>query len=388
MANAEKLTVYTADSAGRRWQIADATPPKIKNTENGFDVCNLSLLRDFALSWPDIGLNFQVFIFAARGDTAWHGRLESIEPRLEEGNGFVNVTAIGYWANAYDSDYSGTLSTSATPEAMITTLFSSSKLSQIASLNLYTTGLSGREYRTGNGGTDSAKVGDVIKDLCDMGDSSSPVKRVVPAVWTDRQLVTYAVTTQSPVADYTIPRALVKSISLRRALSQVYTRVTCRYKDTGGILQTATVNNTAQQAALGVDFSGSGSITNFVRVYIMDISGLSGGTTSTVATNSANARLNKVSRVTNDSDSIVVDTEYAIFSVAENQTVPLWKIRAGKWLQIPDLLPRPSDTGSGTSAGDASLSTMFYITEAAYDSQSGVLTLTPETSGELAKVVS
>jgi hypothetical protein len=84
---------------------------------------------------------------------------------------------------------------------------------------------------------------------------------------------------------------------------------------------------------------------------------------------------------------MTITQDYSVYSVAEGQEIPLSRVRAGKFIQIPDLFPRPASTGTGTSAGDASLSTIYYIVQTSYDAIAGKLTITPELSSALQDLI-
>lgn len=391
----QSLRVFTADSAGKHWPVLDATGITFTTKENGFDSCNFTLSRAFGVAWEDIALNMQVLVYNNRFDVAWHGRLESITPTWQNGKSNVKIVAAGYWYSAFDLTVSGTV-TGTTPEACIKTLMTTSYLLQLSTTQtgIATTGVTGYNFTTGNGGTDDIRVGDAILAICKQGDSSN--NRVFPYVLdtlgADGKplLNTKALNAASPTARYVVRRANVASISLSRSLSMVKNRIIVRYKDsTTGALNRSTQNDTSSQGNLGIDFTGSAGTTNFIRSEVLDISGLQGGTTSTIANNTANARLNETKRVRNvASQAINLVQDYVVFDTTEGQEIPLWKVRAGYHIQIPDLLPRVSEAGTGTSAGDYALATTFYITQTSYNAQTGALSITPEQSSAASEVMS
>jgi hypothetical protein len=384
----ERLQLILADQNAKYWNLFDAAHLKIDTSERGFALASWVLPRDFGFVWDEIGLNFQAFALSSRGDVAWHGRLESIEQALDNwGQPFLSCQGAGYWSSTYDLTFAGTLGTSASPETMIGSLFSGGYLPQLSNTTsgLTATGLSGQAYQTPNGGTDDVAVGNVILDLCAKGTSTTG-QRVIPLVLANRKLVTRALPV-TPTAKYVVKQANVARIGLRRTLTSVFNQVIVRYKSsTDGMLQRAQVNDTASQSNLGVDYTGGGTITGLFRRTVRDITGLS-ATNSTIATQMANAVLYTTKRVGNDSQAITIERDWVIFDTEEGGEIPNWKVQAGYWLQIPDLLPRPSESGSGTNAGDQTLQTMFYITQTQYDDDTGHLTITPEQRGQGAQEV-
>jgi hypothetical protein len=384
----ERLNVYTQDSSSKRWPIGDIKSLTIDTIENGFYQASMGLSRPFGIAWEDLALNNFFKIYNSRSDSIWEGRLESIEPAFQNDNESLNVTAMGLWASTYDLPYHGSLGTSATPEAMITALSSGGYLPQLNGYSLLTTGVSADKYQTGNNGTDDEKPGDIIQAICAAGvytlGSPDTTKKVIPAVWTNRQLTTSAITIVSPTADYIARRGSVKSAGLRRALSSVYNRVTLRYKDTSGNLTRVTVDDTTVQSNLAANY-GSGAV-SYIRTWVADYTGL-GNISTTAATNRANIILSQRKRVTTDSRALTISQDYSVYSVAEGQEIPLCRVRAGKFIQIPDMFPRPTASGTGSTAGDASLSTIYYIVQTSYDAVAGKLTITPEQSSKLEDLV-
>jgi hypothetical protein len=191
-ATIERLQLVLADQNAKYWNLSDAFNLKTGTSERGFALASWDLPRDFSFAWDDLGLNFQVFAYSGRGDEAWHGRLEAIEPVLDSrGRPALSCQAAGYWSSAYDLTYTGTLGTSASPETMIGSLFSGNYLPQLLNdtSGLTATGLTGLAYQTPNGGTDDVAVGDVILDLCAKGTSTTG-QRIIPLVLTNRKLVT------------------------------------------------------------------------------------------------------------------------------------------------------------------------------------------------------
>jgi hypothetical protein len=384
----ERLNIYTQDSNAKKWPIGDIKTLTLDSIENGFYQANMGLSRPFGIAWEDLALNNFLKAYNSRNDPIWEGRLESIEPAFQNDNDSLNVTAMGEWASTYDQPYHGVLGTSTTPEAMLTSLNSGGYLPQLSGVSLLTTNVTGDKYQTGNFGTDDEKVGDIIQSVCAAGVYSGGLpdttKKVIPAVWTGRTLTTSAITIVSPTADYIARRGSVKSAGLRRALSSVYNRVIIRYKDTSGNLARVTVNDTTVQSNLAANY-GSGAV-SFIRTWVADYTGL-GNISTQAATDRANVILSQRKRITTDSRALTITQDYSVYSVAERQEIPLCRVRAGKFIQIPDLFPRPGSTGTGTNAGDASLSTIYYIVQTSYDAIAGKLTITPEQSSKLEDLV-
>lgn len=388
----EHFTLFTRDAKGKYWPITDATAIIFTTKETGFDNCQFTLAREFAVAWDDISLNMQVFVYNARGDVAWYGRLENITPTITPN---VKITAVGYWYSAYDLTTNGTIS-GATPEACLKSLLSTTYLPQLSTTQtgIYTTGITGYSYNTPNAGTDDLRVGDIILALCKVGDSSN--NRVIPAVWgtlgADGKplLTTKALSYSVPAPRYILHRNGLKGLSLSRSLSLVRDRVIARYKSSSnGALARSTQNDTSTQAELGIDFTGGGTVTNYIRTEMMDISGFTTGTTSAIADATATARLNEVSRLRNVANqALTVSQEYSVFDTVANQELPLWSVRAGNFVRVPDLFPRASEAGTGTAAGDYSLATVFYITQTSYNVQNATLSITPEQSSAASEVMS
>lgn len=386
---AENLTMWTRGTDGYRKYLQDVSNLVLSSNENGFYIATWTMLREFGVAWEDLGLNSQMTVYGPRCfDTAWDGRLETIEPAIQNGKDMIQCSAVGYWASASDLFYNGVLGSGVTPESMLTTL-NAAYLPQLSyPPTLVTTGRTGDGYQTPNTGTDDVVVSDVVKKVCAIGDSSN--NRIVPAVWENRNLSTSAVTTVNPSPDYVLRRKDINSTGLRVALSNVQDRVTIRYIDNGtGLLARVTVNDTTVQGNFSVDYQGAGipgTNTNYIRTKLLDFTGL-GPISATAATNRANVQLNDSKRTKADSKAIVVSADWSIVDRSRYQEIPLWSIRAGKWLQIPDLFPRPNVGGSGASSGDSSVTTMFYITQTSYDAESGVLTITPDNSSALENLV-
>jgi hypothetical protein len=386
----ERLNIYTQNQAGKLWPISDIKSLTLDTIENGFYQTSMGLSRPFGVAWEDLALNNFFKAYNSRSDSIWEGRLESIEPAFQNDNDSLNVTALGSWASTKDIPFHGVVSSSATPEAMIATFLNSTYLPQLSTstAGLLTTNVTGDKYQTGNYGTDDEKVGDIIQAICASGIYSGgvldPTRRVVPAVWAGRQLITSAVTIVNPSPDYIARRGSVKSAGLRRALSSVYNRVIIRYKDSTGNLARVTVDDTTGQSTLAANY-GSGAV-SFIRTWVADYTGL-GPISTQAATDRANIILSQRKRITTDSRALTITQDYSVYSVAERQEIPLCRVRAGKFIQIPDLFPRPSSSGTGTSAGDASLSTIYYIVQTSYDAIAGKLTITPEQSSNLEDLV-
>lgn len=386
----ERLYFIATDAGGGIHRLRDVIGGSFSTDEHGFKSATLQHSRDFRFGWDDLGLNYDLLI-GVRGNVAWNGRMEGNEAQPSGGYGSVGSSGNGYYASTRDLLFTGTVSTSATPEAMIASFLNSVYLPQLstATTGLLVTGVTGAKYLTGNNGTDSEYVGDIIETICGFGYSPGgtpdPTKKVAPAVWEDRLLTTTAISTSGTAADYIVRKKNVNIGGLRRSLSNIVNRVVVRYKDLSGTFTVTPFNDSASQTAMS-NYLG-GAAVPYVRVELLDWTS-QGNLDPTVVSNRANAILNDLKQVKVDTDSIEIKKDYVVFSVAENQEIPNWKVRAGKWLQIPDRFPRGTSTGSGTAAGDAGLSNYYYISETSYDCFSGVLTLTPENSSSLADFIS
>lgn len=389
MEMAERLTIWTGDNNAQTWQLQDATGLRIATTENGFSMASWKLHREFGVAWPDVGLNYFVTIYGPRGfDIAWQGRIESVEPTYNNGVAALSCSATGFWASLGDEYYYGTLGTSTTPEALLQTAIGLMANIAINYTGLTVTGVTGIDYRTGNWGTDDETWSEIVQKICDFG-TNILTQRVVPAVWDNRILSTSIVTTVNATPDYIVSRQHIVSTGLRRSLSSVKNRVTVRYNN-GGDLTRSTVNDTTGQAALATAYPVAGLLglrTNFIRTRIADYTGLGTNLSSSTVSDRANILLNNSKRVKTDAQSIVVKADYVILDNVSKQEIPLWRFRAGKWLNIVDLFPRLTRTGSGASNADAGITTTFYIVGTEYDAESGSLTLTPESSSNLADLV-
>jgi hypothetical protein len=371
----EKLSLYIKDRYQQFWPVADAYNLVFTTGENGYKDATWKLDREFSFSHPDLPLNGQVYIFSSRGDTAWYGRLESVEPARQGGHTFLNCTATGLWASMYDTYYiGGTLGTSTTPEAMLATLLTGWMTD---TSGLLVTGLTGRGYQTPNGGTDYVRNGDVILDICRMGTSTTG-DRVIPQVWVGRKLYTKRLAA-TPSAAYQIPSRALDSLAIKRALSAIWNRIRVRYKSSAdATLQAVAADDTAGQTALGMDY-GSG-ITSLLRVAVRDITGLS-PTDSTAATLNANAVLNTTKWFRNEPQTLTAAQDWLIVDTSVLQEVPNWGVVAGNYAQIPDLfdrMPDPADLAIVQSPTDSSQQALFYISETSYDADAGKLTITAQ----------
>ena len=387
----EVMTVKTRDALGKYWQIADALGVTFTYKPTGCDTCTFTMLREFAFAWDDIGLNSQLIIDNKAGDRAWYGRVESIAPTLQGDLAVIQVAAQGYWWSTYDLTVQGTVS-GTTPEGILTSLIGATYLPQLSTVatGLATTGVTGISYQTGNTGTDNTRIGDAIAAVCSYGDSAlKKVRAYVDATLGSDgkpRLNTVVVNTVTPSPRYILRRANINGIGLSRSLSLVRNRVIVRYKDStsGAIANRPARNNTTSQGNLGVDYTGSAGKTNYIRSEILDMSGLQNGTTSAIADNSGDVKLNEVSRIRNiATGAITVTQDYVVYDTVETSEIPNWKVKAGYYLQIPDLFPRLSSVGSGSLAGDVMLETTFYISETKYDCDTGQLSLTPEVASDL-----
>lgn len=384
------LSLVTRDQVGRWWNLWRHRGGKIRTDAYGFASADFSLDRDFAFAWDDIGLNNQIFFYSPWGDVAFHGRLDAITPTWQDGVSSLVCIAKGYRDSAADLNFNGTLI--GTPQAKIAALISGGYLPQLSSdtSGLITTGIASGTTATPNSGTDDQAVWEVILNICKSGTSTG--QKVLPQVWDDRRLITKAVDMISPSPRYIVDRRNVSKISLSRTLSDTYTQVEVRYKDSvDGSLQRLLLPSVpgAIALSLGIDFTGGGTVTPFVRTRILDITGiLPDGCDAATATNAGTALLNQEQRVKNSSDSIVIERDYVIFDQLSGQEIPGWAARGGEWLQVNGFSPWPSEIGTGTSAGDKTIQSMFFISGTEFDIDSRVLTVTPESAGDLASVIS
>lgn len=386
----ERLYYRVIDANGGQHRLYDVIGANISTYEYGFMTATLQHSRQFNQGWDEIGLNYDLII-GARGTTGWNGFMEgnTAQPNSDFGN--IGSSGNGYFASTRDLIFTGTVSTSATPEAMIATFLNSTYLPKLltSTAGLLTTGITGATYITGNGGTDSEYVGDIIQTICGFGYAPGGVhdttKKVVPAVWENRLLTTTTIKTSSPTPDYIVRKKDVVIGQLRRSLSNVINRLVIRFKDLSGVLTVTAFNDTTSQTTMAA-YLGGASVP-YVRVKLLDWTD-QGNLDPTIVSNRANTILNDLKLVKVDTDSIEIKRDYVVFSVADGQEIPNWKVRAGKWLKIPDRFPRGTSTGAGTPAGDSSLSNYYYITQTKYDCFSGVLTLTPENSSSMEDFIS
>jgi hypothetical protein len=380
------LTIYTYDQYYRAWPIGDASGVTLENNENGYSQATWQLEREFDIAWEDIGINFQVFFFSPRGDTAWHGRIDTIEPSFGDDGVKVKCSAVGYWASTYDLPFNGVLGTSTTPEAMEALLVNSTYLPQLvtSTSGLITTGITGVGYQTPDSGVNDVRVGDVLLQLTRFGTSVTG-QRVVPYVLTGRQLFTRALPA-TPTARYILRLGNTASVDLRRVLSAIGNRANIKWKDTVGNVNRTSVNDASSQNSLGVDFTGLGTITPFVRVQeVKDVTSYV-NMTAAIATSMANASLYTTKQTRNDSQDVTIQQDWVIFDTVAGQEVPNWAVLAGYWIDVPDLFPRPQAAGSGSTGGDQALATLFYIKNAKFEQDTGYLTITPENSSDLSEV--
>lgn len=384
------LTLMIRDQVGRFWTIRDDQGGKIKNGLYGYESADWVLDREFGFSWDDIGLNNQVFYFTPFGDEVFHGRLDVVAPTLSDGIGSLANQANGYKDSGTDITWAGG-SLTGTPEAKIAALITGSAFLQLTTdtTGLVTTGIASDTTSTPNSGTDDITAWDFVLQICRSGTSAG--YKVVPQVWGDRRLVTKAINTVNPTPRYIVDVANVRRTSLKRTLSEIYTQISVRYKDSAdGSLKhlylPATPSATTQ--ALGVDYTGGGIITDYWHRHVVDITSLyPDGCTAAQATNVATALLNEEQRVRNTTDALVIDVDYVIFDVLEGQEIPLCQFRGDDWLQINGFSPWPTDVGTGTSAGDQATTSLFLVTGAEYDITNHTLTITPESAGDLASAI-
>lgn len=383
------LTLVIRDQVGRYWPLPDARGLKLTNGTNGYESAEWTLDREFGFAWDDEGLNNQVFVYNGFGDEVFHGRLDSLTPTWRDGVSSLAGSAKGYKDSGNDLKFNGQLV--GTPEAQIAALITGSYLRQLISdtTGLIVTGLAAGSTSTDSSGTDDKTVWDVILDICKNGTSAG--YKVVPQVWSDRKLLTKAINTVTPTPRYIVDRANVKSISLSRSLSDTYSHVLIRYKDSvdGTLQRTYWPTGVSPVAVnMGVDYTGGGTITNMRREYLLDLTNTyPDGTSLAVAQQAGTAVWNEITRVRNSGSSITIDQDYVIFDVLEGQEIPNWKVRGDDWIQINGFTPWPTDAGTGTSAGDTTITSIFLMTAAEYDVDTSTLTISPESAGNLAGAI-
>lgn len=387
----EQLTLATRDQAGRFWNIGSFRNGKIRTDKYGFLSADFTLDEDFATPPEEVGFDNQIYFFNCWGDVMFHGRLDVVTPTWNGLEANIPYTAKGYKDSATDGKFNGTLI--GTPEARIAALISGGYLPQLSTdtTGLITTGIASGTTATNNSGTDDMTPWDVILNICKSGTSAG--LKVLPQVWEDRKLITKAVDMVTPTPRYIVDRANVKQIALSRTLSDVYTQVVVRYKDIAdGSLKRLVVpaSTSAIATALGVDFTGGGTITPFIRTRVLDISNiLPDGCDAATATAAGTALLNEVQRVSNVYQAIRIEQDYVIFDRVEGQEISNVEVRGGEWIYTNGFSVWPNDAATGSPAGDKTIQPLFFIsgTEVDLDDPDFAVNVVPESSGDVADAV-
>lgn len=394
MAIDKGMTIVVKDQVGRSRNIYKARGTKFSTSLYGYETLNFTLDQEFAFSWDDIGLNNQLFFFDAWGDTLFHGRVDVIKPIgiKNKGKSSSYYMAKGYRYSASDLKFTGTLT--GTPEARIATIITGGYMPQLTTdvTGLIATGIASGTTATDNSGTDDKAPWDVIIDICKSGTSAG--YRVIPQVFGGRKLITKAVNTVNPTPRYIVDRTYVAQIEPQRNLSDIYTQIEVRYKDSAdGSLKKLMVpsSTSATATALGVDLTGAGTVTPFLRTRILDLTGIiPDGCDATTATNAGTALLNQQQRINNTSrisGALQVTRDLVIFDTFEGQFARNYKVLAGEWVKVAGMTPWPTETGSGTSAGDAAIESLFFMSGTEYDRDNRTLSITPETATDLESVI-
>lgn len=395
MAIDKSLTIVVKDQIGRTRNIYKARGTKFSTSAYGYETLDFTLDQEFSFSWDDIGLNNQLFFYDAWGDTLFHGRVDIIKPTgiKKRGKSSNYYQAKGFRYSASDLKFSGTLI--GTPEARIAAVITGGYMPQIKNdtTGLIATGIASGTTATDNSGTDDKAPWDVILDICKSGTSLG--YKLIPQVWgDDRKLITRAINTVSPTPRYVVDRAYVAGLEPQRSLSDIYTQIEVRYKDSGdGSLQKLMVpsSTSATATALGVDLTGAGTITPFLRTRILDLTGIiPDGCDATTATNAGTAMLNEQQRINNKgriSGALTITRDLVIFDTLEGQFARNYKVRGGEWIGVSGMTPWPTEAGTGTSAGDTTIESMFFMSGTEYDKDNRTLSITPETASDLANAI-
>jgi hypothetical protein len=407
------LYVTTTRYDGIRRTLWDAQNLRMTANEQGFFDCTWTLPRRTDGIYDDFGDNFRVKVKSPRGDTAWEGRFEAPTrkraKRNIKANSGIPCLALGDWASLTDRRESGTVIPSQdSPENLILwyadptndvvdSVSGPGWMAQLAGTNLANTGLSSANaYKQHNNSPADVTIANSILSICNRYGSVGGQK-VVPQVWENRVLITKLLPTV-PTARYLIKAAHIQEFQLERRLSLIATRVRIWYPTDGvGGKAVTYIENTTLQSTLAQDY-GSGAVP-FVREVTLDLTQTqnTAGITKAAAKAQAQTLLSTVT-LPQATGTLTVDHSYGVFDVQRNQAVPLWAIRTGEWCEILDILPRPTDGGTGTSGGDMTLQTLYYITQWEYDltrvqmpdgsyQEKELLRITPEKSNKLADLI-
>jgi hypothetical protein len=381
----EQLCVFTQDYQATKHRLKRVNGLRFSWDINGCFQAMFSLTRRTDSPYDDLGLNYNLYIKNQRGDILWQGRIETIEPMVEDGGltgNTVIVQALGYWASTRDLTFNGTISTAA-PETQLASLISGGYLPHLSSdtSGLVSTGVASNAYQTDDGGTRDVKIDEVIKTICERGNSVN--SKVIAYVDERRRLCTRVI---SPTATpkYTVKKSRVKGIQPRKSLSGIYSNISVRYKNSAdGKLTRVTATDSATETKFTIKYTPAGSSASFRRTRVADLTGLSAnnsGIATAQATDYASSLLAYGKRVKTESTSLSVSSEYSIFDTELVQPIKLYNIRPGYYLKVTDIYPRPS---GGGSIGEAYATTIFLITQVEYEEETGALTITPEVSSDL-----
>ena len=375
------LSVITTDINNNNYLLSDLIDPLLTSNENGFFTFNAGSTRDFNGSYQDLSLNCFLGVFPEYGDfeSAFEGRFEGTEPSIDGMNNRLGIHASGYQSTWNDGNFNGELT--GTPEGIISQLFSGGYLPDLVSdsTGWLTTGLASRTVKSDDWGSGDVKPGEVIKYVCDLGDSSN--NEVIAQVFEGRKLTTKAINYVNPVPRYTVSRANVLAMGLSRSLLAIYNRIIVRYTDLNGVLQRYPYDdpNGSDQT-----FKSSFGVA-FRRTAIKDITS-QGPRSSADAIAVAAVLMKQMARLQNQSSrALVISQDLVVIDNVLGMQIPNWKVRPGNFIEVPDLYPFPALAGA-TAAATGSLQTTFYISQADYRMMTGELSLIAETSTNLASL--
>lgn len=397
----DAITIQTHDPSGVSYTLSGVKNLEFESGYNGYFQARFDLQRDFNYGWPDLGLAFQLYAYSGLNEV-WHGLIWNYAPRKNSGSNAdtVGVTALGYYASTSwlafpsvadrNSGVDGVIPVGS-PESQLSYLLTHGYLPHLVAGTFAATGLTNNVFSTPNGGTDEMRVAKVVEAICNASTTSNQV--VLPQVWNDRKFGTKTVPTDPANLSprYVVSIRNVETMDLERSLNGVVNRQIGRHvSDADGSLNRVEADDTTSQNVLAIDYTGSGTKTPIIIDDIVDLTGL-GKTSIASATLLVTTRLGNTRRIQHQSRGITVSQDWTIFDTTLGRVIRNCEVRAGEWLQIPDLYPRLSLTGSGTVAGDISITDKFLISKTSYrahEDGSGMLTITPEVSANLAELVS
>ena len=375
-----KLTVQVTNQSNVKLTLYDAYEVKFETGENGFSTATFKINRKFSASWNDFGFQSQIKILPEYGEIAgiiaWHGYISSLENSVgEENNSTINITALGYWSSLLRTQVSG--GWSGTPEDMLASLITSGYCENLKTdtSKLSVTGKSplSNGYLTPTVGKDPLPVNKIIQGICDLGTNVTG-NRVLPQVWENRILSTKIVSI-IPLARYIIHSYNIDAISLKRNLTDVYTRMAARYI-LDGLLMEVILTDTTKQNALAANFEGT--LVPYVNMLWYDDTGQSYNAGYIAPTDKANAIFNRAKEIKSDSPgSLIVSSDYVIFDTELGRDIPNWMVRASNYIQIPDIV-NFFFTLSGNNAGNAAMTNQFYISRTNYNADTNKLELVPD----------